>query len=686
MHIIDSEKLKLSSSLSKMGIPGFFRWLSSRYPHIVKEAKKTPRSRTDFLYLDINAFFHIALRKRVKSKQKKLTSRGMLSKVFAEMDSALNVCNPQMLVYIAMDGVAPRAKMNEQRSRRFLSRSEIDAENAELIEEAQKKSKTGFYVPVDSVSISAGTEFMQVAHDAIKYYIYQRLNGKFKNLQIIFSDSNVAGEGEHKVFRFMNAQRNHPDYNSKHRHVVCGGDADFLMYALLTHEPNLRILRPGLDGKDVMLNISTLRKLIIRDMVQQTSMEINEDNIIDDFVCIANLLGNDFLPRLSHLGEARVDMLFLAYNSYFRKERSYITKNRAEINIENFLKFIRCLSQLKKSNILRRNKIQDDTFEENAISKRANDYLKTICWSFQYYSGDCPSWRHFYPHHRSPAILEILKHVKADGFDQTFNTDTPMRPFDQLICILPPNSSYLVPPPFRSLFTDPDSPLQEYFPKAFKTFHYKALLPFVDEENLARAMEPGYALLDEKDALRNSINGRINMYAGRESSLYPTLHSLCSSGGRTLSSNSSVVFGKLSYDGPMLKSVNAPVDEFQRINYNKVAIAQYQLPLNTDESDIPYIIPQKSPNKKSFALKLQEKLPSDYRISHSEGSMSSPVPYANLKKNKLRNSSNVNRISASIHTSASFGATKIHSGKSMPSFGKQEYRFYGPSSSNSRIR
>ncbi|CAG8773137.1 1405_t:CDS:1, partial [Racocetra persica] len=287
-----------------MGIPGFFRWLSLRYPHIVEAVKKRSRNKTDFLYLDINALFHVALRSMEKKASKSnFTSRRMLSRVFKEMDIAFNVCDPQVLVYIAMDGVAPRAKMNEQRSRRFLSRdgsrtpeesdthfedSSAKYEKSQLT--ARVKNSSGFFVPVDSASISSGTEFMQAANDAIRYYIYQRLNGRFKNLQIIFDDSSVAGEGEHKLFRFLTAQRNHPGYNTKYRHVVCGCDADFIMYALLTHEPNLRILRPGLKGNDVILNINRLRKHIIRDMVVQVTSDIKEDNIIDDFVCIANLL------------------------------------------------------------------------------------------------------------------------------------------------------------------------------------------------------------------------------------------------------------------------------------------------------------------------------------------------------------------------------------------------------------
>nr|CAG8434262.1 15013_t:CDS:1 [Entrophospora candida] len=586
-----------------MGIPGLFKRLYIRYPHIVDATKKkiTPKSnKADFLYLDINALFHIALSKNQSRKPK--NPRQMLSRVFHEMDFTIEKCKPQ-LVYIAMDGVAPRAKMNEQRSRRYVYQNDnfnihnqIRNSNGGSGDNIKNSENLGFFVPIDSVSISAGTDFMAAANEAIRYYIYQRLNWKYKTLQIIFNDSKVPGEGEHKIFRYLNTQCTHPGYNSRNRHVVCGSDADFIMYALLTNEPNIRILRTGVVGDSVMVNIHKLRRHIIVDMLNNNNPNkvsihdggVDENNLIDDFVFLVSLLGNDFMPRLKHIGEASVDLLFQAYSTYFDMANgSYITNKRQKqqpiIDFNRLHQFFECLEFIINSNPLRRrsSRMSDNLdLDEATLSNRANDYVKTMCWSFLYYNGDCPSWRFFYPYHKSPTIREILKYVNPSEFKPKFTPDCPMNPFEQLVCIIPPSSNYLLPESLRDLLTNPESPLKDFFPKTYQTKRNgAAILPFIEEEILLDSVKQRYQYIDKNELEKNSLDGKVHIFSGSKSTTYPIIYSLCRSlDNRFTILDNSIIYGKLNHGGDMLRTIKTPVDGWNQIYHNSVAFAEYNLP------------------------------------------------------------------------------------------------------------
>ena len=159
---------------------------------------------------------------------------------------------PQKLIYFAIDGVAPRAKMNQQRARRFRAAKDTEDDarrkteiKAEWADKIAFKERDDSEFKFDSNVITPGTEFMHRLSLALKKYLVERANSDplWEGVSVIFSDAFVPGEGEHKILDFIRGQRAQPGYDPNVRHCLYGADADLIMLGLSTHEAHFFVLR-----------------------------------------------------------------------------------------------------------------------------------------------------------------------------------------------------------------------------------------------------------------------------------------------------------------------------------------------------------------------------------------------------------------------------------------------------------
>ncbi|KAL6511058.1 hypothetical protein OROGR_022182 [Orobanche gracilis] len=269
-----------------MGVPSFYRWLVTKYPKIVCNAAEEKGEHVDCsmpnpngmefdnFYLDMNGIIHPCFHPEdnvsmMGSEQgcshgggrwwqpplglfPPTTYEEVFGNIYEYIDRLFNIVRPRKLLFMAIDGVAPRAKMNQQRARRF--RTANDIQTAEEIENKLRKEFEREGKPLlpkeesqvaDSNVITPGTEFMHMLSAKLQSYISLRLRKKpaWAKIKVILSDDNVPGEGEHKIMSFIRAQRSSPRYEPNTRHCLYGLDADLIMLALATHEIHFSILR-----------------------------------------------------------------------------------------------------------------------------------------------------------------------------------------------------------------------------------------------------------------------------------------------------------------------------------------------------------------------------------------------------------------------------------------------------------
>lgn len=551
-----------------MGIKHFFYWYKTQFAHAMtslakNQTMKSKNLQVDTLLLDLNGNIHNATQKIFEYGSFKPTRR-LLGKnhpkinnpktrqlvykdVCSAIDNLVAITGPTKRIFLGIDGPAPIGKQNQQRQRRFRAASESEP-NAVF----------------DSNSITPGTLFMHELSIYIDNFIeYQKsVDPKWMDLEVIFSNEKVPGEGEHKAMDFI--RENGSDDET---YCINGMDADLIMLAMATHKPNFYIIRDDTyDPKNeyFCINIGKSRQTLVDKLRwSSTKGKFEEKVAINDFIFMCFMVGNDFLPHIPSIEiiEDGIELMIDIYRTVGENcgHLTKINRNKRVVFNKDALKlFLETVGKFEKNNF--ENKLAKkasffpdplmtkyssnsesgkwkidlegyiDEYNLNSFSNNKNDpasldmecvshsYIQGLQWVLTYYTTGCPSWKWYFPHQYAPTASTLVKHL--DTFTPCkYGKTSPSSPFQQLLSVLPPKSSHLIPSPLNLLLEHDTSPLKKYCPDHLvidlagkrKEWEGITLLPMVDQKLVSKSLRMNIQNVHYTDMVRNNI-GNVVIY------------------------------------------------------------------------------------------------------------------------------------------------------------------------------
>ena len=391
-----------------MGIPSYFSYIVKNHASIIQKYEANLKIINN-LYLDCNSIIYDVYNNCDIDQTNKQFAVIIIERVILKIEEYIALIRPQNTIVIAFDGVAPVAKLEQQRSRRYKSWYQTEL-SANIL---KKENKNAW----NTASITPGTKFMAELNHTVSSHFTSK--SKQTDLQIIVSDSSQIGEGEHKIFAFIRDQN---DKHLKECTVIYGLDADLIMLSInhLPVCPNIFLFREtphfiqSIDSSlepnaNYLLDIPKLASNIVSYMSNEKMLNAEQkQNRIYDYIFLSFLLGNDFLPHFPALNirTGGIDKLLNAYKATLGESIDKSLTNGKTIYWHNVRKLIEFLAPLEEEFIIAehqlRNKkerytIPDETPEQKlkkfelipTYEREMERYINPVKpkWQQRYYIG-----------------------------------------------------------------------------------------------------------------------------------------------------------------------------------------------------------------------------------------------------------------------------------------------------------
>jgi 5'-3' exonuclease len=422
-----------------MGIKRFYSWFK-KHDELNKCISPVVPSHIDHLLIDMNSIIHssaqyvykygkyapckptIVIPKRRNIKRTSKTEppiNDLYDRVKLEVNKIIETTNPQKSVYLAIDGVAPMAKQNQQRQRRYLA--SINREGS-----------------FDSTCITAGTNFMK----NLSLNLHNK-NWISKKIEVTISDDLEPGEGEHKLMAWI---RNRTDDDT---YCVVGSDADLILLCAVLKKTHVYIMR-----ESEYININKVR--------------LNLPVSPDDLIIFSCFIGNDFLPSIPSFDIKESNSVIGALDFFFDNYNKPLVKN-GYLNVSEIIRILKLFRDREQS-IMEARALDEERFPnplwkgdiemyrkdyldvkiEKSIGfceyDPVRDFMKTVQWVYLYYKEGTTYWDWFYPYHyalHADIFVDYIEDTRIISY--SFKKSLPSSTDDQLLRVIPFASKNLLP-------------------------------------------------------------------------------------------------------------------------------------------------------------------------------------------------------------------------------------------------
>ena len=498
-----------------MGIPSYLRLIAKTAKVAVSDSNA---DRMDILCIDGNPDLYAAHSIVIgkcdpsMSYSKAQLDREIIDVVIQRYADEVARIKPRIL-YLAIDGVPPRAKMHLQRNRRFHK-----LVLKQVLSELHEKYNRALPVEWDTSQFTPGTVFMQKLHLALK----KALKTQQFPCQVIYSSHLEPGEGEHKWNAYL---------RSLESSNIClrSNDGDLLVLGNQFPQHKVFVLTT-LDEIKVFVNINEMQNTLIK---KYKLSSFAKTDVMRDYVFFVSFCGNDFVkafPFTSMRQYGAFDLIMKTYSKLINRFRKHFITSDAVVNKQFLIEFMKHLKNVEISSMKRKynrymsftpkmtDALEDPLEDEKArfehsyyfdpthpdyesvfpMFKTINyagdwrsaqdqyyrhffgitkpwerteicrEYIKSILFCFHYYVDAVPSWEYCYPYRAPPFPSDVLFYLnkeKSNLFPNVKDDSVPYSPLELQMMVFPP-SNKILPKKFSDLMKSDQ--LSAYYPDTFE--------------------------------------------------------------------------------------------------------------------------------------------------------------------------------------------------------------------------